>query len=247
MTKRRIKHVFSTTPVQISLICIALLILSSNVYACTERFERIYTPQGPARLTIKNMNGEIRVNAWDRKTISVKAVTLAPAKVEERVSGDEFTIYVKRHLPPGAASFDVWVPANTSITLSNVMGKIEVNGVTGDLQVDSIDGDIRLQSVRASSVDVKVTAGNIFFEGDLRDGGSCNLQSVKGDIDVTLPSATPFELEARSLSGIINLGDFINNLIGGSKLRKNISGTHLKGGARLRLTTFAGRVLLHKK
>ena len=223
------------------------LMLTAGAYACADRFERVYTPQGVAHLTIKNMNGDIRVSAWDRKTISVRAITLPPAKVEDRVNGSEFTISVKRRLPPGAASFDVSVPANTSLTLSNVMGKIEVNGLTGDVTVDSIDGDIRLQDVRAASVDVKVTAGDIYFEGDLRDGGSCSLQAVKGDIDVTLPAGTPFDLNARSLSGAINLGDFINNLMGGSKLRKNVSGTHLKGGARLSLTTFSGRVLLHKK
>jgi len=226
---------------------LALLMFGAVAYACTEKFERVYTPQGSAHLTIKNMNGDIRVNAWDRKTINVRANTLPPAKVEDRADGNEIIISVKRHLPPGVASFDVSVPANTSITLSNVMGKIEVNGVTGDVTVDSIDGDIRLQGIRASSVDVKVTAGNIFFEGDLRDGGSCSLQAVKGDIDVTLPAATPFDLNARSLSGAINIGDFVNSLMGGSKLRKNVSGTHLKGGARLSLTTFAGRVLLHKK
>ncbi|HEV8485764.1 MAG TPA: DUF4097 family beta strand repeat-containing protein [Blastocatellia bacterium] len=230
-----------------SLLSVVLLMLGAVGYACTDRFERIYTPQGAAHLTIKNMNGDIRVNAWDRKTINVRAITLPPAKVEDRVSGNEFTISVKRHLPPGAASFEVSVPANTSITLSNVMGKIEVNGVAGDVAVDSIDGEIRLQGIRAASVDVKVTAGNIFFEGDLLDGGSCSLQAVKGDIDVTLPAATPFDLNARSLSGAINIGDFINNLMGGSKLRKNVSGTHLRGGARLSLTTFSGRVLLHKK
>jgi len=246
MTKRRSQHVVPTY-VSVSLLCVVLLMRGAGAYAFTDKFERVYTPQGPAHLTIKNMNGDIKVSAWDKKTISVRAVTLPPAKVEERVNGNEFTISVKRHLPPGAASFEIFVPVNTSITLNNVMGKIEVNGVNGDVAVDSIDGDIRLQGVSSSSVDVKVVAGSIFFEGDLREGGSCSLQSVRGDIDVTLPAATPFDLNARSLNGAINLGDFISNFIDGSKVRKNVSGTHLKGGARLSLTAFSGRVLLHKK
>ena len=246
MTKCRSQHVVPTW-VSVPLVSIVLLMLGDVAYAGTERFERVYTPQGPAHLTVKNMNGDIRVNAWEKKTISVRAITLPPARVEDRVNGNDFMISVKRHLPPGAASFEISVPANTSITLNNVMGKIEVNGVNGDVTVDSIDGEIRMQGVRSASVDVKVVAGSIFFEGDLPVRGSCTLQSVRGDVDVTLPAATPFDLNARSLNGAINLGDFVSNFIDGSKVKKNVSGTHLKGGARLSLTAFSGRVLLHKK
>jgi hypothetical protein len=226
---------------------LALVMVVTIAYGSAERLERTYNIQGPAHLTISNINGDIAVSGWDRKFISLRATTTPPARVEDHVSGNEIRVSVKRRIVPGRANFTVFVPPETSVSLTNVIGSIEVNGVTGDVAVDSIDGDIRLRRIHAASVDVKVTTGNITFEGDLRDNGTYNLQSVRGDIDVTLPAATAFDLSARSMSGTINLADFIKSLTGGSKLRKGVSGTHLKSGTKLTLTTFNGRVMLHKQ
>jgi hypothetical protein len=129
----------------------------------------------------------------------------------------------------------------------NVVGRIDIAGAEGDVTVESFDSDVEIIDARARLIDVKITRGNIVFEGELVEGGSYSLQSMKGDIDVTLPESAPFNLNARSLTGAINLGDFLNRLTGGSKVSKGITGTHLKGGPNLTLTTFAGRVLLHTR
>jgi hypothetical protein len=96
-------------------------------------------------------------------------------------------------------------------------------------------------------VDVVVTSGDIFFEGELQEGGSYSLQSMRGDLDVTVPTQTPFNLNARALSENINLGPFFSSLTGSSRGPKGVSGTHLKGGPRLTLTAYTGRILLHRK
>ena len=157
MTKRlrQCPGVFRSAPFVVLLV--ALVMVAAIAYGSVERLERTYTLQGPAHLTISNINGDIAVSAWDKKFISLRATTTPPAIFEDRVAGNEIGISVKRRVPPGTANFNVFVPAETSISLTNVIGKIEVNGVTGDVAVDSIDGDIRLLRVHAASVDVKVT------------------------------------------------------------------------------------------
>jgi DUF4097 and DUF4098 domain-containing protein YvlB len=127
------------------------------------------------------------------------------------------------------------------------MGDIEVNGVAGHVSINSIDSEVRLVGLKCPSVDVKVTNGDIFFDGLLHDGGSYSLQSIRGDIDVTIPGATPFNLNARALSENINLGGFFNNLAGTNRGAKGVSGSYLNGNSRLTLTAYAGRILLHKK
>ena len=119
--------------------------------------------------------------------------------------------------------------------------------MTGHIAVDSIDSDVRLAGVRGSSVDVKVTSGDISFDGELEGEGPFSLQTLKGDLDVTLPASTSFQLVARALSENINLGAFMSSMTGTSRAPKSISGTYQKGGARLSLTTYVGRILLHKK
>jgi len=211
------------------------------------RFERTYALQRPAHLTISNVNGSIHVTSWDKSTIRARAEASSHVLIEDKVTGDEITITTKPNLRLGRADFDVSVPAETSLTIKNIVGNIELRGITGHVSVHSIDSDVRLVRVNSPAVDVIVTSGDIFFDGELHEGGSYSLQSMKGDLDVTLPAATPFNLNARALSENINLGSFLSSLSGSSRGPKGVSGTYLKGGSRLTLTTFAGRILLHKK
>jgi DUF4097 and DUF4098 domain-containing protein YvlB len=212
-----------------------------------QRFERSYTTQHPAHLTISNVNGFIHISSWDRKNILARASASSSVYIEDHVAGDDITISTKRNLRLGRADFDVTVPADTSLTIKNIVGKIDVRGITGHVSIHSIDSDVQLTKVNSPSVDVIVTSGDIYFDGELREGGSYSLQSMKGDLDVTLPSATSFNLNARALSENINLGSFLNSLSGSSRGPKGVSGTYLKGGPRLTLTAYAGRILLHKK
>jgi putative adhesin len=211
------------------------------------RFERTYTPRDAARVTISNINGNIRVSAWDRKTIAVRAHTAPSVMIEDQTSGDDIRISVRRDIRLGRADFEVSVPADTSLTLKNFIGDIEVHGVTGHVSINSIDSNVRLVGLNSPTVDAKVTTGDIFFEGELYNGGSYSLQSMKGDIDVTVPAETPFNLNARALSENINLGSFLSSFSGATKGPKGVSGSHLNGGPWLRLTAYAGRILLHKK
>ena len=211
------------------------------------RFERTYTPQGPAHLTISNVNGTIRVVAWDKKTISARANAAPSVVIEDQVMGNDIEIGARRNLRLGHADFEVSAPPETALTIKNYVGEIELKGFNGHVSVTSIDSNVHLINIDSPAVDVRVTTGDIYFDGELHDGGAYSFQSMKGDLDITLPSGTPFSLNARALSENINLGSFVNSLTGSSRGPKGVAGTHLKGGARLTLTSYAGRILLHKK
>ncbi|HXG68353.1 MAG TPA: DUF4097 family beta strand repeat-containing protein [Blastocatellia bacterium] len=226
---------------------LACCLIAALVFASTGNFERTYTPQGQTHLTITNADGDINLTAWQKKSLTVRAVTDPGVSIEDQVSGNDIAITVKSAPPVGKATFEVSVPAETSVSINNLKGKIDIKGVTGHIRVNSIDSHVRLANIRSQAVDVKVTTGDIFFDGALHASGSYSLQSVKGDIDVSLPAGTSFNLVARALSENINLGEFLTNLTGAIRGTKGISGTHLRGGPKLTLITYDGRVLLHKK
>jgi hypothetical protein len=231
----------------LALVCCAtqaFLAVNADSFA---RFERTYTPTGTARLTLSNINGTIHVAAWDKRTITVRANIAPSVVITDQVYDDDITITVKRDLRLGRADFEVSLPPETTLTLKNVMGDIEVRDLTGHLNVNTIDSNVRLLGVNSPSVDVKVTTGDIFFDGALHEAGTYNLQSIKGDIDVTVPESTSFNLNARALSENISLGSFLSNLSGASRGPKGITGSYLKGGPRLILTAYAGKILMHKK
>jgi hypothetical protein len=98
-----------------------------------------------------------------------------------------------------------------------------------------------------ASADVKVTTGDIYFDGRLREEGTYSFQSMKGDIDMNLPAAMSFNLFARSLSERISLGDFMSNLTAITRGAKSIKGTHRNGGPNLTVTAYDGHILFHKK
>ncbi|HJQ69431.1 MAG TPA: DUF4097 family beta strand repeat-containing protein [Blastocatellia bacterium] len=233
-----------------SLTLVTLFILLPATTEASEpwaKFERTYTPQGAAHLKLSNTNGDITVTAWAKKTVVVRANAAPSVSIQDQVSGDQIIISVKRDLRLGRADFEVFVPADTSVSIKNVMGRIEVQGVSGHVTVDSIDSDVRLADIRAQSVDVKVTSGDISFDGELDGQGPFSLQTLKGDLDVTVPERSSFDLVARALSENINLGAFLGSLTGTSRGPKSVSGTYQRGGARLSLTTYIGRILLRKK
>lgn len=226
---------------------ITAFLLGTLVAGAWERFERSYTPRKAAHLSITNTQGEITVTAWNRKTVSVRASTTPPASVEDHVSGDDIDISVKPGLRLGRADFEIYVPANTSLTLNNVIGQIEVKGLTGHLSIKSFNSNVKLTEIASPSVDVVVTSGNVYFAGELQRNGTYSLQSMRGDIDVSVPTESSFQLTARSLNENINLGDFLSSLSGLEKGSKEISGTYRDGGPRLSITAFAGRIILHKR
>jgi len=244
MVWRRKTTKYLMRPVISTLLFLAVLAISANSSA---RFERTYSPRGPAHLSISNVNGSIHVVGWDRRTILARADASPSITIEDQALGDDITIWTRRNLSLGHANFEVSVPPETSLAIKNVIGKIELQNITGHVSVNSFDSDVHLVGIDSPSVDVRVTSGDIFFDGLLHEGGSYNLQSMRGDLDVSLPSASPFNLNARALSENINLGSFLSNLTGSSRGPKGVSGTYLRGGPRLTLTAYAGRILLHKK
>jgi hypothetical protein len=245
---KRIKLKASRTLIALALFACASLVMGAVAADPTPKFDRSYATQGPAHLKLSNVNGMIRVTGWEKKSISVRSNAEPSVPIQEDVAGDDITISVKRDIfRVRRSDFEVFVPVDTSITLKSFMGDIEVSGVTGHVSINSIDSSVRLKGLNCPSVDVRVTSGDIFFDGQLHDGGSYNLQSIKGDIDVTLPGATSFNLNARALSENISLGGFLNNLTRSNRGGKGVSGTYLNGNSRLTLTAFAGRIVLHKR
>jgi hypothetical protein len=235
---------FPITIILAALLCFGTIAASSDSLS---RFERTYAPQGPAHLTISNVNGSIRVVAWDKRTISARASCAPSVVIEDQVIGNDIEIATKRNLRLGHADFEISAPPETAVTIKNYVGEIELKGINGHVSVNSIDSNVHLVSINSPAVDVRVTTGDIYFDGELHEGGAYSFQSMKGDLDITLPSGTPFNLNARALSENINLGSFVNSLTGSSRGPKGIAGTHLRGGPRLTLTSYAGRILLHKK
>jgi hypothetical protein len=174
-------------------------------------------------LTVRDVNGEVRVRTGDR--LAIHATKHAERsdpngvaiKVENRADG----IVVCVRYPPEAnrgcdeqrahdnnsenndtaVDFDITVPHGVTLNARTVNGSVDVanDGVT---DAATVNGSVRVEgrdvrSARAvnGSVHVRVTDGG---------RGTLTAKTVNGSVDVALPRGTGVELTARTLTGEIN-------------------------------------------
>ena len=135
---------------------------------------------------------------------------------------------------------------NGDLYIKGVSGNIEATAVKGSIEVEAVSGDIELRDVSdASSVSVASISGNITYVGKIMMGGRYTIKAHSGDVRLTIPADSSFDLEASTFSGEIEV-DFPIQVVGKIS-RREVSGTVGKGGATIRLKTFSGNVDLRKK
>lgn len=114
-----------------------------------------------------------------------------------------------------AIDFVVLVPASATISVTAGAGNISVSGVTGNqqiaatagnitlsdnrgvLQIDAKAGNVTLSNVTlAGASSLHVAAGNITGTGAVADGAKLTVTADAGNVQLTLPAATPAHLDA---------------------------------------------------
>ncbi len=127
-----------------------------------------------------------------------------------------------------------------------VSGDIEATAVKGSIDVKAVSGDIKLLDVSgAQTINAESVSGNITYEGGILAGGRYEIKTHSGDVRMTIPAGSAFDLEANTFSGDID-SEFEITVVGKISPRE-IQGQVGKGGATLVLKTFSGNVDLKKK
>ena len=158
-------------------------------------FEQTYALESGGTVSVRNVDGYVRVVPWDKNEVGFKGVLRVRAGSPEEakrlakdikliVSHDEksFSIEVKK---TGAARWIHWgvghswvldidlnVPRQCNLDLSTIDGAVEVSGVEGTVDASSVDGNIEVTDVRG---DIHCTTVD----------GSCELANVEGKVNVS--------------------------------------------------------------
>jgi DUF4097 and DUF4098 domain-containing protein YvlB len=130
--------------------------------------------------------------------------------------------------------------------LKTTSGKIAVKGIKGSVKADTVSGSIELEALsHAEEVELESISGSIILRGELSPGGIYELNSHSGNIKMSIPSDSNFELRVETFSGDIQC-DF-DLKISGKIDRKNLQGVVGKGGASLILSSFSGKIRITKR
>jgi Putative adhesin len=235
--------------------CAALALLSlwpaADARAQQQHYARSFAPRQNVSLLLKNRMGLIEVQGWERNEIRVTATMESPAAhIMPTMSDDGLTIDVagdnRGRDDMGDVNFKIQVPYDSTVDLQTARGDIKVRNVRGRLVHAHVfsEGDIELTDIRAQMVIAENVSGDILFDAELLRGGSYELKSTQGDINMRIMPGSGFTLIATAprtrninLGGFANMGNF--NFQGDSR---RVVGTVGDGSARIITTNLRGAI-----
>lgn len=147
------------------------------------------------------------------------------------------------HGSRASINFDVQVPRGVRLNALTTNGNVQGHNLASVVEAATTNGNVDVSTSEWASASttnggVHVSIGNAKWSGELK------VRSTNGSVDVTLPAAAEFTLDAATTNGGIHTDFPIT--VQGSFNSKRLSGTVGAGGRDLRVTTTNGGIKLMK-
>jgi hypothetical protein len=161
----------------------------------------------------------------------------------ESVSGDLAVAGAPSEVSARTTSGEVDIQATSAVTRArSVSGGVRVRGVRGKATVESVSGECELRGGDFSEAEIRTVSGEIVFEGGLVGQGSFDFKTHSGEVELRLPASTNADFELRSFSGSLE------TRLGTPKTASSALDFRVgAGGAKVRVRTFSGDVVVDKK
>ncbi len=223
--------------------------------AAQKRFSKLYPAGKNVRLQLTNRSGTVTVEGWDKDQVQISAYLEAPAAniIPQSLSGTILINVVKDNQgrnEVGNVNFTVKVPYTSSVDIETRVGNLNVSNVRGGLVRANIssEGDITLTNIGASNVAAENVIGDIFFDGEIQNGGNYRFVSMRGNINVRIPFNAGFKLVATAPSTRnISLGAFSGGNMNVVSDGRRVIGKNGDGAATLTVTNQRGSIALIRR
>ncbi len=262
----RTRNLAATAAVLAAAVCVAAPAAAQGV---TETFDQTYALSEGGRISLENVNGDLRVATWGRNEVRVEAVKEASSQelldgleIEVESRGDD--VRIRTHYPSTRVEggdhlddivhrgrhswtriqFTLTVPAGARLgSIDLVNGDMDVAGVTGGVRAELVNGTIRAEDL-AGAVSLSTVNGGI--EATYRALGlddRIELDSVNGTVELSLPASASARVRVETVHGRLS-NDF------GLEVRKHkyvgaeMDGMLGAGGADIEVSTVNGGVKL---
>lgn len=214
-----------------------------------KRFSRTYPAGQNVRLTLMNRSGTVTVEGWNRQEINISASLEEPAAaiVPQSLSGTILINLVRDNQgrDVGNVNFTIRVPYNAMVDIETRIGNLTVSNVRSGLVRARIssEGDIILTNISASAVSAENGLGDIFFDGEIQEGGNYRFSSMLGNINIRIPFTSSFRLVATAPSTRnISLGSFASANMSFTSDGRRVVGRYGEGSATLTVTNQRGSI-----
>ena len=237
----------------------AIIIITGSAFAqrdeLREEFHQTYPLAAEGRVRLSNINGSVRISAWDRNEVKVDAIKrartrerLAEADIKVDVADDE--IRIKTRYPedtnnnPASVDYTLTVPRTVRLSgIELINGSIDIEGVEGNVKASSINGSINARSLK-SEAKLSTINGSIeaLFSGIET---AISLESINGSVVLILPSDSSAQLRASTVHGSIT-NDFGLPVRKGEFVGRDLSGRLGDGNARVKLSNVNGSIKIRR-
>lgn len=258
------KRILLTALVALSFLATGASVSAQQSEMLREEFHQTYPLAADGRVSLGNINGSVRVTAWNRNEVKVDAVKMAyrrnrleEARIEVR--SDTSSIHVETQYPnstqtftdgegrynnPATVEYTLMVPHNARIdSIELINGNLDIDGITGDVKASSINGRVSahelMGEVKLSTINGKLDA----MFGRLNESSVISLGSVNGSVLLTIPSDSNAELTASTVHGGIT-SDFGLPVRRGDYVGRDLAGQLGQGGARIKLGNVNGSITI---
>ncbi|HEX8845449.1 MAG TPA: DUF4097 family beta strand repeat-containing protein [Pyrinomonadaceae bacterium] len=229
-----------------------------------EEFHQTYPLASGGRVSMENINGAVRVMAWDRSEVKVDAVKMAyrrdrldEAKILVRSDGN--SIHIETEYPhrsqtftdgkgrennPATVEYTLTVPRNARIdSIELINGNLDIDGIQGDVKASSINGRLTARGLTGTT-NLSTINGSLEAAFDRLDASNpISLGSVNGNVVLTIPSDSNADLKAGTVHGAIR-NDFGLPVRRGEYVGNDLAGQLGQGGVRIKLGNVNGGITI---
>ena len=228
-----------------------------------QEFHQNYPFSATGRVSVENINGEVRIGVWDRNEVQVDAVKRAykqerldEAKIEVNAGAEAIRIRTDypdwnqrftddergRNNNPAIVDYSITVPRKARLeSIDLVNGSLEINGVEGDVKASSVNGRLVARGLlgvaRLSTVNGSLEA----TFASLDSARPVTLNSVNGNLSLIIPSDANAMVRASTVHGAIN-NDFGIQVHHGDYVGHELHGQIGQGGPNIKLGNVNGRI-----
>ena len=207
--------------------------------------ERTFAVTGQSKLIVHDGSGSVHIHTSSANTIIVRATKFTMGTDNNGLPVDYIqngnTVSVSSHdqnsffaFGGQSVDFDVSVPSTTDLAIDTGSGEIQIATIIGQIKASTGSGDIEASDVTGQATlgtgsgNITVDAaklsgrnslhtgsGNIHLTSSLDPHSSYRIDTGSGDVSVSLPANTAFQLETKTGSGTLH-NDFGSDQVGQS-------------------------------
>ena len=235
---------------------VLFLLLSVSVFAEDQTMHQSYALNKNGYVSVKNVNGDITIRAWDKNEVDLKATKHGPAKNFDLVEIDidskpnRFVVETKyphyKNNTNVSVTYELNVPRGVTLEdIGDVNGSVDILGVEGEVSAETVNGSVDIDGARGA-VSAESVNGNVHVKWmAFPSKGDISMQSVNGGLHLKLPAQdVNADVEASSMNGSIHSDYAIT--VHNSFLSHKLEGRIGSGGVPIRLKTVNGSIDITK-